>query len=70
MQIGAMPEVLAAEPASAEPGAEGGSQRPVSVEKTFLLTVAQRAKEAAAAGGQPSALYQGFPQSLVQDILS
>ncbi len=36
--------------ASASQPAEQGSRRPVSAEKTFLLTVAQRAKEAAAAG--------------------
>ena len=36
--------------ASSSQAAEQGSRRPVSGEKAFLLTVAQRAKEAAAAG--------------------
>ena len=36
--------------ASTSQPVEQGSRRPVSGEKAFLLTVAQRAKEAAAAG--------------------
>ena len=43
-------EAASALDASASQPAEQGSRRPVSAEKTFLLTVAQRAKEAAAAG--------------------
>ncbi len=40
--------------ASTSQPAEQGSRRPVSGERAFLLTVAQRAKEAAAAGTDPS----------------
>ena len=43
-------EAAPAPEASASQAAEQGSRRPVSGERAFLLTVAQRAKEAAAAG--------------------
>ena len=47
-------EAAHASDASASQPAEQGSRAPVSGERAFLLTVAQRAKEAAAAGTGPS----------------